>query len=354
MPIVAHTHPYVVGVDTHARTHTYAVLTADGEQYASRQFPTTTAGMLRAIAWAARITGGDADTLWAVEGTSSYGATLTRMLAEHGYLVIESPRQAARPKRGLGKSDPIDAEHIARATLAEDLDRLIWPRNGHEYRDALQILLTARTDMNDERTMKINALTAILRLSDLGVDARKALAPAQITRVAGWRTRTNEPANLRTARSEAIRLAKRIRTLDAELSRNLADIRGMILGSPAALLLQEPGIGPVTAATAYTAWSHPGRVRSEAAYAALAGTNPLPASSGNTIRHRLNRGGDRRLNKVFHMAILNRAKNDPDTRAYIQRRTQEGKTPREIRRILKRYLARRIYRILETTTNTTT
>lgn len=120
----------------------------------------------------------------------------------------------------------------------------------------------------------------------------------------------------------------------------------MLEASPAAPLLEETGIGPVTAAVVYTAWSHLGRVRSEAAFAALAGVNPIPASSGNTVRHRLNRGGDRRLNCALHMATVVRTVHDPDTRAYAERRKAEGKTPREIRRCLKRYLARRLYRTL--------
>src|SRR5450830_802815 len=94
------------------------------------------------------------------------------------------------------------------------------------------------------------------------------------------------------------------------------------------------------------AWSHPGRVRSEAAFASLAGVNPIPASSGNTVRHRINRGGDRRLNRALHMAVVTRIRMDPRTRAYVDRRTAEGRTLREIRRCLKRYLARQIYRHL--------
>src|SRR5665647_1581488 len=105
----------------------------------------------------------------------------------------------------------------------------------------------------------------------------------------------------------------------------------------------------VTAAVALTTWSHLGRIRSEAAFASLAGVNPIPASSGNTVRHRINRGGDRRLNRVLHMAVVTRMRMDPRTRAYVERRTAEGRTLREIRRCLKRYLAREIYRRLNST-----
>jgi transposase len=114
--------------------------------------------------------------------------------------------------------------------------------------------------------------------------------------------------------------------------------------------LEKTGIGPVTAATIFTAWSHPGRVRNEAAFASLAGVNPIPASSsGNTVRYRRNRGGDRRLNRALHQATIVRMTHDPDTRAYVERRQAEGRTNREIRRCLKRYLARQLFRTLNAT-----
>jgi len=123
----------------------------------------------------------------------------------------------------------------------------------------------------------------------------------------------------------------------------------LISSTAAAGLLKKTGIGPVTATVIYTAWSHQGRIRSEAAFASLAEVSPIPASSGNTQRHRLNRGGDRRLNQALHMAVIVRMIHDNETQLYVEKRTTEGKTLREIRRILKRYLARQIYRFLNTT-----
>ena len=149
--------------------------------------------------------------------------------------------------------------------------------------------------------------------------------------------------------AEAVRLAKRVRTADRELGDLTRQMTALLNESPAAGLLDQPGIGPVTAAIAYAAWSHPGRIRSEAAFASLAGVNPIPASSGNTVRHRINRGGDRRLNRALHMAVVTRMRMDPETRAYVDKRTAQGRTPREIRRSLKRYLARQIYRQLNAT-----
>jgi transposase len=112
-------------------------------------------------------------------------------------------------------------------------------------------------------------------------------------------------------------------------------------------LLDQPGVGPVTAAVALTAWSHPGRLRNEAAFAALGGVNPIPASSGRTIRHRLNRGGDRTLNAALHTIALSRRRCHQPTLDYVARRTAEGKTPKEINRCLKRYIARQLFRLMQ-------
>ena len=166
-----------------------------------------------------------------------------------------------------------------------------------------------------------------------------------VTEITRWRARA-ETVAAATARAEAIRLAKRVTALNDELAENRLRMEALVHATPAATLLDEPGIGVVTAAITMTAWSHVGRLRSEAAFASLAGVNPIPASSGNTARHRLNRGGDRRLNRALHMAVVTRMRCDPATRAYVERRRTEGRTNKEIRRCLKRYLARRIYRQL--------
>ena len=215
-------------------------------------------------------------------------------------------------------------------------------------RAALRVLIASRDHISTERTAAINALIALLRVVDLGVDARGSLNTSQITAIATWRSRTEELAT-GVARAEAVRLAKRVRAADAELSAATRQMTSLLQTSPAVGLLDQPGIGPVTAAIAFAAWSHAGRVRSEAAFASLAGVNPIPASSGNTIRHRINRGGDRRLNRALHMAVVTRMRMDPATRAYVEKRTTEGRTLREIRRSLKRYLARQIYRHLQAT-----
>lgn len=133
--------------------------------------------------------------------------------------------------------------------------------------------------------------------------------------------------------------------LDVELKSNREQLTAIVTDQ-APELLELPGVGAITAAVVLCVWSHPGRVRSEAAMAQIAGTCPIPASSGNTVRHRLNRGGDRRLNWALNTVVLTRMRDDVETRAYVERRTAEGKTRREIRRCLKRYTTRQIYRTL--------
>jgi transposase len=348
MTIVAHAHPFVIGVDTHARNHVLAILAATGEVIDTGQFPTTATGMARAIAWVARRTGGDLAALWVIEGVASYGAGLAAAVGRCGYEVVEAARMNARSNRGIGKSDPLDAHRIAAAVLPLESNQLRRPRLAEGVRAALRVLVAARDHMGAERTATLNALIALLRIVELGIDARSPLTRTQIAVVARWRSR-DEDLGTATARTEAIRLAKRVVELDEQIAANSSRMTELVQASQAAPLLEKTGIGPVTAAICLTAWSHHGRIRSEAAFAALAGVNPIPASSGNTVRHRLNRGGDRRLNRALHIAVVTRMTHDPETRAYVDRRQAQGRTTKEIRRCLKRYLARQIYRILNTT-----
>jgi len=349
MTIVADAYQYVVGVDTHARTHTFAVLdTRTGAVTATDTFPTTPAGFRRAITWITHRVDGLA--LLAVECVGSYGAQVAKAAGDHGFTVVEPLPVAVGIKQGHGKSDPLDAAWIARSVVGADTSTLRHPRDDGGIRAALRVLVAARDQITADHTRTINMLTALTRTIDLGVDARHPLTTPQIRQIAAWKPR-HEPLAEATARREAIRLATRITTIDTDLADNRADITALIHASHAAPLLDHPGIGVITAAVVLTAWSHAGRIHSEAAFAMLAGVAPIPASSGNTTRYRLNRGGDRRLNQALNTIVLTRLRVDPATRAYHDRRLTEGLTPREIRRILKRYIARQIYRELAHTTN---
>lgn len=346
MSTVTHSHPFIVGVDTHARNHVYSILAAHpGVPLETRSFPASAAGISRAISWVTRHTEADADTLWVIEGAASYGAILAGIVAAHGYPVAEAPRMDARRRRGVGKSDALDAFHIAAAARPLRVEELRRPRLRDGIRQSVQILVTARESMSKDRTRSVNALNALVRSNDLGLDAREKLNPTQISEVSRWRHREEE-LSISIARSEAVRLARHIGELNEHLKANEKQLDELVRASEAAPLLEVKGFSAISAARCLTAWSHGGRVRSEAAFASLAGVNPIPASSGNMVRHRLNRGGDRGLNSALHMVAISRMTHDAETPEYVQKRREQGRTSREVRRCLKRYLARRVYRTL--------
>lgn len=342
MTIVADEYPFVIGVDTHSKKHQYAIVASDGRFIDGAGFPATPAGIERAIGWASRRTGGQR-MLASIDGAGSYGRQLTVALSTHGYDVAEAPRIRYRPE---GKDDRIDARQAATSVLPLGHDRLTQPAHGPE-REAIQILLTARDQLTRDKTRAQNALIALARRYDLSIDARRPFTLTQTRQIARWRPRPGDDIATSTARAEAVRLAGHVIVLHDQLSENHTRLRELTT-QVAPPLLAEPGIGPVTAATIYAAWSHPGRIHSEAAFARLAGVAPKPASSGDHTRHRLDRGGNRRLNAALHRVIITRWRNHPETIAYRDRRRAEGRTDRDIRRALKRIIARHIYRLLET------
>lgn len=343
MSSVADHYDHVVGVDTHAQTHTYAVLDAGtGRRLDAATFPTTANGLSRALAWIRRRANGR--VLLAIEGASSYGSNLRRALIAAGIDVcdVRPPKREARA--GRGKSDELDAIAAARTALASEAERLTTPRSDG-LRAALRVLLVARQAMDARRTAERNALTALLRSFDLGIDARRPLTDTQVREAASWRHRPTDDAAMTTIRLEARRLAVSVQALTFQLAENHAALAGHV-EQLAPGLQQLLGVGAVTGAIVVAAYSHQGRVRSEAAFAALAGAAPLEASSGNTTRHRLNRHGDRQLNRALDVIARVRLSCDPTTRDYLARRLAEGKSKREIRRSLKRYIARQLFRHL--------
>jgi len=344
--IVSEQYEFVIGVDTHAATHTFALVNAStGAVLGNAVFATSVAGLSRAQDWLARRVAGRS-ALVVVEGTGSFGAILTERLQSAGREVVEAAKMPGGDRRGTGKSDELDAVRIARAVLGLPLTALRVPRalSADRARVAMRVLVVAREQMTGERTRAVNALIALVRTIGLGIDARKPLTAGQIAAIAAWRDR-DEDATTATCRHEAVRLARRIRTLDGDLASNRSDISELVK-QDTPQLLDLTGVGAVVAATVLIAWSHPGRVRSDAAMASLAGTCPIPASSGNTVRHRLNRGGDRRLNRALTTITIVRMKVDPATRAYVARRRAEGRTTKEIMRSLKRYITRQLFRTL--------
>lgn len=347
MSIVADHYRFIVGVDTHAATHTYAIMESpSGKLLAQETFPTTTAGLARVASWIGRRSEGDIEgVLISAECTGSYGAIMSEHLAKVGYRVVEAPTPSTKRLRGKGKTDTLDAITAARSTLVMDHDKLRDRRAG-EVQTAMKLLSVGRDQMNTDRLRAINALTALVRAHDLGVDARKPLTASQIKTIAAWRAR-DEALGATIARSESVRLAKQITGLEGDLKANQVQLTKLTTEHVPSLLAMH-GVGAVTAATIMAVWSHPGRIRSEAAFAMIAGTCPIPASSGNTVRHRLNRGGDRRLNRAINTIALTRMRTDKATREYVERKIAEGRSKREIMRTLKRYITRQIHRVLTT------
>jgi transposase len=334
----------VIGVDTHADTHTAAlVTTSNGALLDTLTVPTDPDGYAQLITLADRHGGLRA---WAIEGAGGYGAGLARHLAHTGEMVVELDRPVRPARRAGAKSDVIDAERAARDALART--RLAAPKTGPE-RAALQALLTARRSAIDAATTAGRQLRAQVITAPEQVRARfRGHTTRSMIDIAG-RVRPHAASTeveVFTVLSTLRALARRIRALETEAADHERAIRA-IVGSWRPDLLNLTGVGPIVAATVLTAWSHPGRCRSDAAFAMLAGAAPIPASSGKTVRHRLNRSGNRQLNRALHTVALSRLQHDPATRDYADKRRSQGRSDREIKRCLKRYIARQLYRQLE-------
>ncbi|WP_433495709.1 IS110 family transposase [Micromonospora sp. CA-248089] len=347
----------VIGVDTHTDTHTAAVTTPVGTVLAEITVPATADGAAVLLAWAGRQTTGlgTGRRAWALDGARCHGVGLLRVLRAAGEDVLEAPKPAAGRRRRGGKSDALDAVHAARAVLAAD--HVATPRADGD-REALRLLHVCRRHYSDTRTATINLFKSLILTADddlrtqmRGLNTLRQVQHAT-TLTTGTGTGTGSGSGTgsgldRLRRTQLAALAEQILTLEKLLKANLTEIRTLV-DKLCPTLLDQPGIGPVTAAIALTAWSHPGRFRNEAAFASLAGASPVPANSGRTIRHRLNRGGDRTLNAALHTIAKTRQRCHQPTKDYVERRTTEGRTPAEITRSLKRYIARQIWRTLET------
>jgi transposase len=329
---------YVIGVDSHRDRHAFAlVAAATGAVVAEWDLPASAHGYRQALVLARRQAPGG--RVWAVEGTGSYGAGLSRALARAGERVVEVERPKRSGSRGRLKSDPLDAVRAAR--LLASGERLSSPR-APGARESLRALVTTREGAVAARRAALCQLRSLLVLLD---EARRdQLRPltrgALVRRCASLRPADN--GQLHALRACARRILALEQEAD-ELERAIA----ALVHTLAPTLLDQRGVGPISAAQLLISWSHPGRLHTEAAFARLAGAAPIPASSGTTRRYRLDRGGDRRLNRALHTIILSRRSCDPATIAYIARRRHEGKTSREATRCLKRYLARSLYRHLE-------
>jgi transposase len=335
---------YVIGVDTHRDEHVLAVVTAPtGAVVARRTIGADRRGYREALCFAEQLAAGR--RAWAIEGSGSYGAGLARSLSEQGEAVLEVSRTLRRERRLAGKDDSLDAVRTARAAIAAETHAL--PRAG-ERQEALRLLLIARRSAVDVRREALVQLRAVIVTSpdQLRDELRRLSLGKLLDRCSRLRRSGSAAPDELAVRLVLRSLARRVQAATSEADELEREILTHVR-SLAPALLDEPGVGPIVAAQLIVAWSHPGRLRSEACFARLAGVAPIPASSGQTQRHRLSRGGDRQLNRALHTIILHRRQHDPTTRAYIARRVSEGKSTRDATRLLKRYLARHLYRLLE-------
>lgn len=334
---------FVVGVDTHRDLHAVGVVEVrTGAVVFEATVSADGGGYVRALELAKEHAPGR--RAFAIEGTASFGAGLTRFLTGQEERVFEVGR-LRRERRSSGKTDALDAIRAARSVLADK--RAAMPRSSGE-REALRALMAAREGAAIAKTAGLNQLHALLVTTPepLRCSLRGLTRSPLLKRLAATRPESKRDPELRgtllalrTVARRVLQLTKEERQLEREIEK--------LVRSLAPQLLDQPGVGTLSAAQLLLSWSHRGRLPNEAAFARLAGTAPIPASTGQTIRYRLDRGGDRKLNRTLHLILNTRKRTHRPTIDYIERRMSEGKTRREATRCLKRYLARSLYRLLE-------
>jgi transposase len=333
------------GVDTHKDLHVAAVVDTSGQVLATGSFSTTRAGYRALLAWMRRL--GDVRRI-GVEGTGSYGAGLLRHLQQAGIEVVEVDRPDRSDRRRRGKDDTIDAENAAHAALAGR--RVITPKTRDGMVESLRVLRVARSTAVKARRVALQMLrTQIISAPEELRDQLRNLTRMQLIRTcAAWRPDTTAFRDPVAATRIAIKsLARRYLELHDEIA-DLDDLIQPLVRELAPALLQATGFGTENAGQLLvTTGDNPSRLAREPQLAKLCGVAPLPASSGLQQRHRLNRGGDRDANCALHLAVITRIRTDPQTQAYVARRTAEGKSKLEIIRCLKRYVAREAYYLIK-------
>jgi transposase len=325
-----------IGIDTHKDEHVAVAFDRLGRQLDTRSEPASARGYLALLRWAQAL----GEPAFAIEGSGSYGSGLTRVLLASGAEVYECERPRRR-ERGRSKSDLLDAALAARRLLSGD--GLSRPRGGGPRED-LRLLLAERRGTVRAQTATSNQLQAVLVVAPERLRGRLGELRGQHLIAACARLRPGPVAErvpsgvLRRLGRRAQALAEELAALDRELEQLVAEL--------VPELLAECGVGAVCAAQLVVSSGDPQRMRKEASFAALAGTSPVEASSGKQQRHRLNRGGDRQLNRALHVIALNRVRYHRETAAYYRRLLDSGKSAREARRCVKRALARYFYRRL--------
>jgi transposase len=328
------------GVDTHLEVHVAAAVNQMGGVLGTASFPTTGSGYRRLLAWLSSF--GEV-VLVGVEGTGSYGAGLARFLRGAGVAVVEVDRPNRQRRRLVGKSDPIDAVSAARAALGGMAAGAAKTRDGNV--EAIRVLRVAKLSARKARTQAVNQIHSLVCTAPEELrDKLRDLPTGQLIEVCAH-LRPGDGRDVTAVTKVALRvLARRAQMLQDEIDQ-LDAISRPLVTQTAPELLAHNAVGPDTAAALLVAaGDNPGRLRTEATFARLCGAAPIPATSGKTQnRHRLHRGGDRQANSALWRIALTRMSNDPDTRNYVQRRTKEGLSKREVMRCLKRYIARELF-----------
>ena len=332
----------IIGVDTHQDEHVAVAIDEQGVRLAERYAPATSYGYWELERWSRKL--GEVRA-FGVEGTGSYGAGLARFLTSRGFTVVEVNRPDRSTRFRKGKSDPTDAEMPARAVLAGVANAT--PKSGAGEVEMIRMLKTAKDSAVKARTQAVNQMKALVVTAP--TELRETLdgltATALAARCKSFRPgRLEDPTaatkyTLRSLACRYLQLDKEIRDLRAELER----LTRMAAPAPVSIF----AVGHDTAAALLiSAGSNPQRIHSEAVFASLCGVSPVPASSGRTNRHRLNRGGDRQANAALYRVVLVRLSHNLRTKEYLGRRTQEGMSKTEVIRCLKRYVAREVFSAL--------
>ena len=332
----------IVGVDTHQDEHVAVVIDRQGVRLGELHTVATSHGYEELERWSRGL--GEIHA-FGIEGTGSYGAGVARFLTSRGYNVVEVNRPDRSTRYRKGKSDPTDAEMAARAVLAGVADAT--PKSGEGEVEMIRMFKSTKDSAVKARTQAINQMKALVVTAParLREHLTGLTAAALVTRCKSFRPgRLEGPTE---AAKYALRsLARRHRQLGSEIQDLESEIQ-RLTRTAAPALVDGFGIGPDTAATLLiAAGSNPDRLHSEAAFASLCGVNPIPASSGKTNRHRLNRGGHRQANTALHRIVVVRLRHDERTQAYMRRRTTEGMSKAEVIRCLKRYVAREVFSTL--------
>lgn len=335
-----HASGVIGGIDSHADTIHVAAIDTLGRELGDSEFPTTPAGYRRALVF---LTGFGALECIGIEGTSSFGAGITSAARAEGHEVREVIRPQRSVRRMQGKSDPIDAYQAARAVLSGQARTM--PKSDEV--EAIRALLTTRRSATKARTATINQIHSLLVTAPSTVREKyRSLSGTKLLdALAACRPATQHGVT-RAVLTSLKMLAQRHRFLTTQTRDLDGQLRDLVAATNLALLSAK-GLGPVTAAQLLiTAGGHPERLTSESSFAALCGTAPVPASSGKTTRYRLSRGGDRHANSALHTIATVRMSTDTRTREFVATQRTKGRSNPEIHRILKRAIAREIYKLL--------